>query len=180
MTQETRTCGNPTVQGNGVSGVRSKGNKAKQTKAFESPKIPSVCKWQKYDIQCFGRNSKSDSVIFHPNSLKPLSCGQLDFGQKWWKRKSESERNNTIATSTWMDGWMDGFTSGYWCCHPSTSTCQTGRSWNKSTPPPSKTLLHYWGICVRGSGRLFCLNWEWSVKDKFCALHLLMLFSRQK
>ena len=149
MTQETRTCGNPTVQGNGVSGVRSKGNKAKQTKTFESPKIPSVCKWQKYDIQCFGRNSKSDSVIFHPNSLKPLSCGQLDFGQKWWKRKSESERNNTISISTWK-----GESESERNNTISISTCQTGRSCNISKPPSSKTLLHYWGIYVRGSGRL--------------------------
>ena len=57
---------------------------------------------------------------------------QLDFGHKWLKGKSESERNNTISIST----------------------CQTGRSCNKSKPPSSKTLLHYWGIYVRGSGRL--------------------------
>ena len=26
---------------------------------------------------------------------------QLDFGHKWWKGESESERNNTISISTW-------------------------------------------------------------------------------
>ena len=52
MTQETRTYGNPTVQGNGMSGVRSKGNKAKQTKTFESLKFQAFAN----DIQCFGQN----------------------------------------------------------------------------------------------------------------------------
>ena len=31
------------------------------------------------DIQCFGQNSKSDSVILYPNTLKPSSCDATRF-----------------------------------------------------------------------------------------------------
>ena len=102
---------------------------------------------------------------------------QLDFGHKWWKGKSESERNNTISISTWK---------GESERNNTISISKQGGAAIKINRRPQKLsyiIEEFMSEALEDFqvfSFLFCQNWDWSLKHTFCVLHFtnwLMLFS---